>query len=247
MTSERARSKTHPPKEAPISNFPSLLPRHTYWVLGIGYSLALGIGLWGFSPAFPAEPLYLNDFTRAELGSLPDDEFLVLDGAFQIKEENDNRFIELPGAPLDTFGAIFGPARRDGVSVSARIWADQQGRRFPTFGVGLCGAGGYRLQVSPAKKTLELYKGDEWKTSTAYNWKPAHWTALLLQVRAMGGQSWKIQGKAWTHGDPEPAEWMIALDDTEPPSVGRASFWGSPFSGKPIRFDDLLVQRAPEK
>src|SRR5262245_56090812 len=63
-----------------------------------------------FQPAGAAETnvIYQNNFEKAEVGKLPD-EFLVLDGAFAIKEEAGNKFLELPGAPLDTFGMLFGP------------------------------------------------------------------------------------------------------------------------------------------
>src|SRR5216117_770705 len=112
--------------------------------------------------AFAAEPkpVYENTFEKAEVGKVPD-EMLVLDGAFAVKEEGGNKFLELPGAPLDTFGVLFGPTETNGLAVSARIYGTSKGRRFPTFGVGLNGVGGHRLLVSPGKKLLELYKGDE--------------------------------------------------------------------------------------
>jgi hypothetical protein len=54
---------------------------------------------------------------------------------------------------------LFGPTETADVQVSARIHGTGKGRRYPTFGVGLSGVGGYRLQVSPAKKLVELYRG----------------------------------------------------------------------------------------
>src|SRR5437899_12123840 len=107
--------------------------------------------------AFAAEPkkLYEMNFEKAEPDKVPED-FLVLDGGFAVKEEAGNKFLELPGAPLDTFGALFGPTEKAGIAVSTRIKGTGKGRRYPTFGVGLNGQGGYRLQVSPAKKALEL-------------------------------------------------------------------------------------------
>ena len=116
-----------------------------------------------------------------------------------VKEENGNKFLELPGAPLDTFGVLFGPTQGSGVAVSARIFGTGKGRRFPSFGVGLNGAGGYRLVVSPAKKALELFKGDESVASGAFEWESGTWTLLKLQVRK-SGDAWKVEGKAW-HAD----------------------------------------------
>src|SRR6185503_18856274 len=102
---------------------------------------ALFYGLVAASGADAAKPLYENNFEKADVGSVPQD-FLVLEGAFTVKEESGNKFLELPGAPLETFGVLFGPTEKDGVEVSARIQGTGKGRRFPTFGVGPNGAGG---------------------------------------------------------------------------------------------------------
>src|SRR5580704_11780271 len=67
-----------------------------------------------------AKPLYENNFEQAEVGKVPGD-FLVLDGGFVVKQEGTNKFLELPGEPLDSFGVLFGPTEKSGVAVSARI------------------------------------------------------------------------------------------------------------------------------
>jgi hypothetical protein len=184
--------------------------------------------------------LYENNFEKAAPGPLPE-EFLVLDGEFTIKESEGNKYVELPGAPLETFGVLFGPTTNTGVCVSARIYGTSKGRRFPGFGVGLNGQNGYKLKVTPAKDVLEIYKGDESLASAPFHWKTGVWTVLKLRVRAAEGPSWKIEGKAWAQTEAEPKEWTLALDQKEEPHPGRASIWGSPYSGTPIRFDDLLL------
>src|SRR5215212_9933321 len=80
--------------------------------------------------------LYENDFSKAELGRVPDD-FKVLEGGFLVKAEEGNKLLELPGAPLDAFTVLFGPTASSNVMVSARIQAQSKGRRFPPFGVGV--------------------------------------------------------------------------------------------------------------
>ena len=203
------------------------------------------MAVFGFAVALVAQnakPLYENNFEKAEVNKVPD-EFLVLDGAFAVKEESGNKFLELPGAPLDTFGILFGPTEKEGLTVSARIHGTGKGRRFPTFGVGLNGVGGYRLQVSPGKKYLELYKGDAVKAMVAFDWSSDKWTWLKLQVRKVKDQEWKVEGKAWVQGTGEPA-WLISADDNVEPPPGRAAIWGSPYSTTPIRFDDLIVTHA---
>ena len=90
--------------------------------------------LFFFACAFAALPgtVYQNDFEKAEIGKVPED-FLVLDGGFAVQQEGGNKFLELPGAPLDTFGLLFGPTETNNLSASARIFGTAKGRRFPAF------------------------------------------------------------------------------------------------------------------
>lgn len=202
--------------------------------------VALGAGLLLRAGA---APLYQMTFQEAEPGRVPA-ELLVLDGAFAVRAEGEERFLELPGAPLETFGVLFGPAVTNDVSVSARFFGTGSGRRYPTFALGLGGVNGYKLRVSPGKKQLELLKADTVLQGVPYAWESGRWTHLRLQVRTAGG-GWKIEGKAWTEGAAEPAEWTIVREETEAPRPGRASIWGAPFAGTPIRFDDLTLSAAP--
>lgn len=191
------------------------------------------------------KPLYENNFEKAEVGKLPEG-FLALDGGFVVKQEGGNKVLELPGAPLDSFSVQFGPTESSDVAISARIKGTAKGRRYPTFGVGLNGVAGYRLQVSPAKKLLELYKDQEVKATVPFEWKSGEWTYLRLQVRKTKGGEWKVEGKVWVQGSAEPTTWMIVADEKEEPTAGRASVFGSPFSGTPIQFDDLMVSALEE-
>ncbi len=209
----------------------------------IGWFAIFSLGLTAFGQG---KTLYRNDFEKTEVGQVPPD-FLVLDGAFGVKEENGNRLLELPGAPVDSFGVQFGPAETDNIALSARIKSTAKGRRFPSFGVGLNGVAGYKLQLSPAKKMLELYKDQELKQSLPYDWKSGQWTQFRLQVRKLKEGQWKIEGKVWVEGSPEPKEWMVTATEAEAPASGRASVFGSPFSGTPIQFDDLVVSGIAER
>jgi hypothetical protein len=90
--------------------------------------------------------LYENNFEKAEVKKVPDD-MMVMEGGWAVVEDRGNKCIELPGAPLETFGVLFGPTEQDGIGASARVFSTGKGRRFPTFAVGLNGVGGYKLQV----------------------------------------------------------------------------------------------------
>lgn len=186
------------------------------------------------------EPLFRQDFGQTEVGALPEG-FLVLDGQFGVKAEGAERFLELPGAPLDTYGVMFGPARKEDWGALARFYGTSQGRRFPSFGVSVGGVGGYRVQVSPAKRALELLKGDDVLASSTFAWESGSWTQVRIQVCKTAEGAWQVQGKAWKDGGAEPTEWMVTRTETEAPITGRAAVWGKPFSGTPIRFDDLKV------
>jgi hypothetical protein len=211
------------------------------------------------APTFAAEPLYKTDFEATDVGAEPDG-FLVIDGQFAVREFEEGRVFELPGSPLESFGFLFGPnfsfndagtrfrmvaageaQELAGVVVSARAHGTKQGRRFPTFSVGLCGVSGYKLRVAPMKRALELVRGDATVASIEFDWPSGEWTRLKLQVRVAEGQ-WIAEGKAWAEGTTEPVGWQLTHASADKPNPGRPSAWAAPFSGQPIRFDDLLVE-----
>lgn len=183
---------------------------------------------------------YQNDFQAAEVGNVPEG-FQVIAGNFKVQQETGSKFLELPGAPLDSFSVLFGSSQGDGVVVSAKCFGTKTGRKFPTFALGLNGGGGFRLQMSPAKKALEIFRSDLSKATVPFEWTSGEWTFLKLQVRKTADK-WLVEGKAWLASAQEPATWNIVLEETNAPPTGRASLWGSPFSGTPIRFDDVLLK-----
>ncbi len=187
--------------------------------------------------------LYENNFEIAELDKVPAD-FLVLDGGFAVKSDGTNKFLELPGAPLDTFGVLFGPTQEGDATMTAKIRGEAKGRRFPTFAVGLNGVSGYKLQVSPAKKAVELFRGDELIASKPFEEKLGAWMMMRLQVQKYSAAQWKIEGKVWAENSAEPKQPQISFEEKTPPVAGRASIWGSPYAGTPIQFDDLKVASA---
>lgn len=185
---------------------------------------------------------YSNDFSKAPLGKPSDEEFLALSGEFAVKDVDGNRVLELSPVPLDSLGALFGPASETGAgTIAARIWAASTGKRVPEFGVGLGDAGGYKLWLIPRQKLLFIRKGDVDVASVAYvNWHTETWTQLRLEV-AKANDGWIVRGKVWADGSKEPADWTITLAEKDQPPSGRASLWANPYSDQPIRFDDLLV------
>ena len=190
-------------------------------------------------------PLYSNDFEKAAEGE-PPKEIVILNGAFEIKAVEGNKVLELPGDPVDSYGVLFGPEGQAYLKVQARIYATSTAKRMPEFGVGLGDSNGYKLWLMPATGQLQILKGEEVVAKAEYpSWKTGAWTVLKLQARSDGGKT-VVEGKAWPHGQSEPAGWSIRHEDGAEPPKGRASAWGVPFSSTPIRFDDLVVSAAPK-
>ena len=188
--------------------------------------------------------LYQSDFAKADLEKAPEDPaMMILDGGFVVKQEGTNKFLELPGAPLDSYGIVFGPSRASGVVASARVFSTRKGRRFPTFGVGVNGGAGFRLQMTPAKDAIELYKGDDAVASKEFKWTSGEWHTLKIRI-VKAGDGVKVDGKIWLSSAPEPSEWLITAKDAAAPTAGKSSIWGKPFAGTPIRYDDLKVFEA---
>lgn len=194
--------------------------------------------------AQPAKPLFKQNFEDAKPPALPAD-FLVLEGEFTVKAEGANKFLELPGSPLDTFGVLFGPTAKSDVAAESRFFGTGKGRRFPSFGIGLNGVSGYKLMVVPSKKALEILRNDEIKATVPFAWESGKWAHLRISIVSLNSGKFLVAGKAWQEGAKEPADWNIRfLEEAEPAPAGRASIWGSPYSGTPILFDDLLLTPA---
>jgi hypothetical protein len=184
--------------------------------------------------------LFESNFESANADSVPE-ELMILAGQFSVKQIGGKKVLELPGNPLEDFGALFGPAESDGIAVRARIRSESTKRLAPRFGIGLSGVAGYRLLLAPGQSGLQLLKDQEVAASAPFEWKSGTWTWLHLQVRKISEGKWIIEGRAWAEETPEPKDWSISVEASEAPPAGKASIWGAPYSGKPILFDDLSV------
>ena len=202
---------------------------------------ALLIGLTALT-THAAEPLYQTNFEKTKTGEVPED-FLVLDGDFAVKQEGGNKYLELPGAPLDAFGFMFGPSARHGNEISARMFGTKKGRRYPVFGIALNGVNGYRLQVAPAKRAIELLKGSAVVAKVPFRWGGGEWVRLALRVEQTGAAEWTVSGRVWADDKKAPTKPTITHKEAKEPRNGKPSIWGSPYSGTPIRYDDIVVKK----
>jgi hypothetical protein len=189
--------------------------------------------------------VFSNDFEKAEIDKEASTlDFLVLgDGEFKVKSVENNKVLELTPTPLETYGILFGPTEGEDVAVQARFFGTSSGRRFPVFAVGLNGVGGYMLRVNPAKKAIELLKGEDVKKSVPFTWTTNTWVVASLALKKVKDGAWTVSGKVWEHGKEEPKEAMLTFDETEKPTPGRSGAWGIPYSALPIRIDELVVKK----
>ena len=220
----------------PDTNLTSGLKKSRFSPVTALWALCICVGLVALNVA--GAPIYHQDFENNTDGSTPDD-FLVLGGEFSVQ----SGALVLPGAPLNKFGAVFGPDNEGDLAISARIRSEQRGRLSPTFGIGLYGLGGYALNASASRKALELNRGRKTISQAAFEWTPASWTNLKLEVSTQSDTSWRIRGKAWSEQIKEPAGWQIDHESAEAPTQGKASIWGQPYSGQPIQYDDITIDR----
>jgi len=187
----------------------------------------------------PVAGPYATDLQKMAPGA-PPEELFILNGAFTVAEQDGNRFLELAGAPLDSFGVLFGAKGLLTSEASARIFATNTGKMFPEFGVGTNDSSGWKVWMLPGQNALILRRKEaEEVARVPYQWTSGAWTSLKLRVTSSGEGKWLIEGKAWPSDKPEPEAWTISTTDTVAPPAGQASIWGHPYSGTPIRFDDL--------
>lgn len=210
------------------------------FALNLGLVMGICNGLIGAE----SQTIFSQDFSKSEPGTVPD-EFLVLDGQFAVQQEGTERWLELPGAPLESYGFMFGPSESSGIQVAARIYTTKQGRKFSTFAVGVAGARGYRLQVTPAKKSVELFRDETAVASSPFDWKSGEWTELRLLVRKVAEGDFTVEGKVWTASNEEPKEPTVRILHSTAVPAGKSGAWGMPFAGTPIRFDDLKITSVP--
>jgi len=200
----------------------------------------LGALCGGIVAADSPTPAYVSNFAKEEAGKTPDD-LMVLDGTFTVQEFDGGKCLELAADPIGSFGALFGPDGLVGTDVKARIWGATTGKRFPELGVGTNEAGGYKLFAVPARRLIEIRKGDDPVASAPYDWAGGSWTWFRLRVEPKDAKTWLIEGKTWSQGQKEPEGWLVTAQESDAPAAGKASIWGNDFSEQPIRFTDLTV------
>lgn len=184
------------------------------------------------------------DFEDQETG-YPSDDFLIIDGSFEVAEHAGGKVLKLLPDPLVECGLVFGQSTKGAMTVEGRIFASKRGRRsFPRFGMGVHGISGHRIRVVPAQKQIELVHQEKVVATAPFAWKSDTWCFIKLSLTEAEGKP-KIRAWVWMEGEEIPPEPVLTFEgEADGSSQGRATIWGTPYSGKEILFDDLKVTRS---
>ncbi|MBL9129811.1 MAG: hypothetical protein JNG86_01335, partial [Verrucomicrobiaceae bacterium] len=173
----------------------------------------------------------------------PPAEVFVVDGKVQIAAKDGNKALVIePGTELVDGSAQLAVSAAGNASVQARVFASKQGRSTPRFGISVHGMSGYRLYVNPAKKQLELVKADQTVATVPFTWKSDAWLTMKLEAKKAAGDAWSITGSVWADGEAAPAAPQIKHEDKGLKGQGKCAVWATPFSGKPVFFDDIAIE-----
>ena len=187
--------------------------------------------------------LYKIDFQSSEVGVLPDG-IMEIDGVFKVTAgESGDKYLEMDKEPLSENAVILGPSLKGGASVSARIRSFKKRRSYPRFAIGLHGISGFRLRVVPSKGVIELVKNEESVKTVPFKWNADEWTSLELSVLPEG-EKWRVEGRAWSVSTSRPVKATVTLSHKGSPGQGKASLWGTAYSGRVVHFDEVTVSPA---
>ncbi len=205
------------------------LPRRT---LAVWFSLAAFV---------LAEEISVN-VDAYEIGD-PPDELFVIDGEFAVvTHEEQGKVLRLPAEPIIEGGLLFGKSRKSAMTAEAKVWASKRGRRsFPRFGLAVHGVAGHRIRVDAARQRLQLVWEDQVIEAVPFLWQSDQWCHLKISL-VVEGEKTRIRAWAWMAGEPRPEKPLVDVERAGDFSgQGKASVWGTPFSGKEILFDDLKM------
>lgn len=193
-----------------------------------------------------ADSIYKNNFESYELNKFPDD-MMEIDGLFKVnKNDQGKKHLEMASEPLTENAVIFGPSIKNSATLEVKVRGFKKRRSFPRFGIGLHGISGFRLRVVPSKNKIELVKNEEPVKSVPFEWNSEKWSNLRLQIEFSNDKS-LIKGWVWDDGSTPSVEPVITFSHDGTPGQGKASIWGTAYSGKVILFDDISLKYKKEK
>ncbi|OYW73155.1 MAG: hypothetical protein B7Z37_22645 [Verrucomicrobia bacterium 12-59-8] len=171
----------------------------------------------------------------------PPQEVFVVDGTIRIGMRDGSKAIVIDPNPVTDASAQLAVSASGNASIEAKILAIKRGRSTPRFGISVHGMSGHRLIVNPAKKSLDLIKGDQTLVTVPLAWTSEVWLKVKLDATKAADDTWTITGKAWPADAAEPAEPLIKHTEKNLKGQGKCAIWATPFSGEPVFFDDIKI------
>jgi hypothetical protein len=208
-------------------------------------------GVKGFARVRVMPPLpWKFDFEQARVGA-PPFTWTGAGGKFSVQDQGGNKVLtKLTDIPL------YARARTNFGSVEMKNYTMQADVKVKETVIG---EGDHVLHKMPdagiidQRYVLELLGTDQkivlhiWPTALPYSlnqtipyqWKADSWYRLKLMVQQDSDRA-IVKGKVWPADQPEPAEWMVQMDDTVPNRNGNPGLWG--FSNDhEIYYDNIIV------
>lgn len=176
------------------------------------------------------------------LGEVPSDVF-VLDGKVSIAEKDGSKAIMIdPGTELVEASAQVGDSASGSAVIQVKVFASKKGRSSPRFGISVHGMNGPRLYVNPAKKQLELVRGDQTLASVPFAWASDAWLNLRLEAKKADGDKWNVTAGVWADKDAAPTPPQLKHELSGLKGQGKCTLWATPYSNTPIYFDSIQIE-----
>jgi len=175
-------------------------------------------------------------------GEVPAEVF-VLDGKVSIAEKDGSKAIMIdPGTELVEASAQLGDSAAGSAMIQTKVFASKKGRSSPRFGVSVHGMSGPRLYVNPAKKLIELVRGDQTLASMPLTWTSDAWLNLRLEAKKADGDKWNVTATVWGDKDAAPAAPQLKHDLAGLKGQGKCTLWATPYSNTPIYFNSIQIE-----
>ena len=173
--------------------------------------------------------------------------FTKVSGNWQSAKHKGKAVLSLGPEPVQECRTEMGPYLRSyNVSISAKVFSKQKSRIKPRMGVGLFGKNGFILRLAPGQKRIELVQYGEVIAEAPLQWKSETWQFLELTVTGET-HHWQVSGRTWGDSQSKPElptlEKAVYPSEVTHPVSGRAFLTGSPFSGYPILYDEVIVRQ----
>ena len=186
---------------------------------------------------------FSEDFSKVEIGSEPDNLF-ILDGEYKVQvDQNDEKILTLPGSPMGDFGLLFGPRIKEkGLELRFSFFSRKKGRRMPSVAAGIGGVRGLRLRLNPAARNLVLSFDDQSLKEIPFLWTGDQWWSVRFQMTPEdSNQSTFVKYKFWPKREAEPDTWWVSEKFSIQYKGGKCALWGFPYASTSILFDDLTI------